>query len=85
MRASGLRMDIAPAIVFSSPSQGPDFSGLDIVAHAEPVIRDWRSGMNPTATLSSPVPPSSTRGLTLVPISKHRVGAARRLFLTVLQ
>ncbi len=31
MHASALRMDIAPAIVFSSESQPPDFSGLDRV------------------------------------------------------
>ncbi len=31
MRASAIRLDVAPALVFSSPSRPPDFSGLDEV------------------------------------------------------
>jgi len=39
MHASALRMDIAPAIVFSSESQPPDFSGLDrVMALAQHIV-----------------------------------------------
>lgn len=31
MGASAIRLDVAPALVFASPSDPPDFSGLDEV------------------------------------------------------
>ena len=36
MHASAIRLDVAPALIFSTPSQPPDFSGLDeVVALAQ--------------------------------------------------